>query len=352
MITQLTTLSEFLGLITHVDPSQVPLGGAIKCKNLAQLSPGRLRRIPGVTALSSPVIDASTRIPLAFWAKGLGSGGADQLVAIFMGASTVSVVNVTTGLAMTGPALAAPVFAKQWTATFYNNKWMFAGGDNTSFYQLDSASVYSAVTGTAIPPGGNIIQSFLNRLYVADIPGYSGLVAYTDVLTTNFTNFPTGNIVNVKELPGDITALAINSPTTDKEGIYTQLIIAKHNAIWAYDEVRKDVVSQVVGISNSHTAVNTEAGLIFSGHKGTQHSIFWLPIGGEGEPVDIGEPLNDYFNSTLPIINEYTAHAVNHGRFYKFFYFSTGQTNNPNEFWLDTYLLASEKKVRWYGPDR
>src|SRR5574341_256205 len=351
MITQLTTLSEFLGLITHVDPSQVPLGGAIKCKNLAQLSPGRLRRIPGITALSSPIIDASTRIPLAFVAKGLGAGGADQTIAIFMGASVVSVVNITTGLAMTGPSLAAPSFTKQWTATFYNNKWMFAGGGNGKIFQLDSASAYSEVVGTNLPAAaGNIIQSFLNRLYSTDIAAQPGLVAFTDVLTTNFTNFPTGNIVNVRELPGDITALATNSPTTDKEGIYTQLIIAKHTAIWNYDEIRKDVVSQVIGIANSHVAVNTEAGLIFIGHKGTRHSVFWLPIGSEGEPINIGEPLNDYLNNTVPIDNEYTAHAISHDRFYKLFYSSTGQNNNPNEFWLDTYLLASEKKVRWYGP--
>ncbi len=346
MITQLKPISEFLGLITHVDPSQVPLGGAISCKNMAQLSTGRLRRIPGIVAASSPATDAQVRIPLAFWAKGLGAGGVDQLIAIYIGVSVVSVVNLTAGLVMTGPALTSPAFDLQWTATFYNNLWMFAGGGNTSIYKLDSASVYSAVTGTPPPPGGNLIKSFLNRLYVADIAGSEGIVQYSDVLTTNF---PATNLINVKEIPGKITALAVNSPSTDSAGIGTQLVIAKHTAIWVWDELSKDLVSSAIGFASTNSIVNTEAGLIGLGHKGTRHSVFFLPLGTAGEPVDIGESLVDILNGTTVLVSEHLTHAVLHDRFYKLFFSLTGQNDNPNEVWLDTYLLSTERKTVWYG---
>ncbi len=346
MITVLKQFDQFLGLITQVDSSQVPLGGAISCKNLAQLTPGRLRRIPGVTAASAPAIDASTQIPLSFWAKGLGVSGADQLIAIFIGASTVSVVNLSTGLAMTGPALAAPAFGKPWSYTFYNNKWMFAGGNNSSIYQLDSASAYSAVTGSPSPPAGNLIKAFLDKLYVA-ASATEGLVYYSDTLTTNFPGAT--SLINVKEIPGAITALAINSPSTDTQGIDTDLIIAKQSAIWKYNETSKDLISGVVGFDGSSSLVNTEAGLVGLGRKGNRHSIFLMKVGSAGEPADIGEPLRDILSGTTMIANEHLAHAVLHNGFYKLFFSLTGQNANPNEVWLDTESLARDNSLRWYG---
>jgi hypothetical protein len=346
VITQLKPIPEFLGLVTHIDPSQVPLGGVISCKNMAQFNIGRVQRIPGVSSVATPSVDAQVQVPLSFWARGLGASGEDRLVAVFVGVGAVSIVNLSTGAAMTGPALASPVFGKPWSAAFYNNKWMIGGGDNTSIYQLDSDSTYSAVTGTPTPPGGNLIKALLNRLYVADIAAEPGLVKYSDVLTTNFNAL---NILNVREIPGVIMSLAVNSPTTDTEGIGTQLIISKSNAMWSWDETNKDLISSVVGQASQAAGVNTEAGFIFLGKKGSRYSVFVLKIGTAGEPFDVGEPVKDILDGTTKIANPQLAHAVLHGRFYKLFFSTTGQNNNPNELWLDVYALATEQKVIWYG---
>src|SRR3990172_3024695 len=356
MITKLEPLPTFLGLITNVDASQVPFGGAVSCKNLAQFNPGRLRRIPGIVTASAPVVDSQVRIPLSFLAEGLGASGADQLIAIFMGAGTVSVVNLTTGSSMSGPALAAPVFDKPWSATFYNNKWMFAGGGNTSIYQLDSASAYSAVVedivsappGSQNPPGGNLIKSFLNRLYIADLAGagYEGLVVYSDSLSTNFQ---ASSLVNVKEIAGKVTALAVNSTSTDAVGIDTFLVIAKQSAIWVYNEQVKKLVTSAIGITANSAFANTPIGSLFLGNRGSLRSVFLLPLGTAGEPIDISETLRETLNGASPLVNEGVAHAVYHDKFYKLFYSTGAQNTNQNEIWLDLDAFAREQRIIWYG---
>jgi hypothetical protein len=197
-----------------------------------------------------------------------------------------------------------------------------------------------------VAAGGNLIQSFLNRLYVADIAGQEGVVKYSDVLSTYFA---ASSLINVKEIPGAIVSLSVNAVSTAVAGINTKLVISKRAAMWAYDESSKDTVTQVVGQSGAHSGANTEAGYIFLGAKGSKKSIFWLPIGAVGEPIDIGEALNSLLNVASVIANAHLAHAASHGRFWKLFYSIASQDNNPNELWLDTYLLATAKKVVWYG---
>ena len=347
MITTLQPILVFLGLMTNLDASQIPLGGGLEFKNVAQFDLGRLRRIPGVTASAAAVEDGQLQIPLVFIAKGIGAGGVDQLIAVMEGASAVKVVNLSTGLAMTGPALAAPLFGKPWTSTFYANKYIFAGGGNTSIYQINNATAYAAVTGSPSPPAGNLVISFLDKLYVSDIASAEGEVRVSDTLTTDFQ---ASSIVNVKEIPGKVTALAVNSPSTDQQGIYTQLVIVKKNAIWVYDGTSKDVVSQIVGSDMPASFANTQAGLVFLGRKGQKYTAFLLPIGTTGEPKDVGLGITDLIAGSSAFSPLGAAHAVTHGRFYKLFYSVGTENNNPHEVWLDTETLSMAGDIIWAGP--
>ncbi len=340
MLNIVKPIPQFLGIMTQYDPSQLPLGAAWECKNLAQLVPGRLRRIPGIDSLATVAVDGSVRIPLLAYLKGL-----DISVALYSGAAVRTLVNLTTSAAMSGPALADSA-TTPWSYTFYAQKHVVAGGGNAP-QEVSNGTTYVALSGTSVP-SGNLVQSFLDRLYVADISGEEGIVRYSDALTCVFQAM---SIVNTKEIPGKITALAVNSPSTDNAGIYTQLVIFKRNAIWVWDETSKDVATQEIGTLSPHSAVNTPAGLVFLGKKGKRlNSVFLLRVGTAGEPIDVGEALYDILNGTSPLGNELQANAVLDGRFYKLYFSRGADATNASEVWLDVDTLAANGTPAWYGP--
>jgi len=355
MIRRIESIPAFLGLRTDVHEQQQPLGSAKRVENMAQYDIGTLRRIPGIAVkTNSPGFtrDASNSVPLMFEAE---ISGDKNIIALFVAGDGTSaeLFNLTTNSVMTGPAITGQS-GHLWTVVVYNNKYMFTGATFGPIYQVDSASAYSAVTGTPSPPDGGILASFQNRLYVADIR--NSLVLYSDALTTNFT---ATNLINLKELPGGIQAMAINAPSTDTLGIYTQLVIVKDQAIVVWDETSKDIVTQAIGSKFQHTFINTPAGLLFLGTKsGNQASVFLLPLGSHGEPIDVGVPLRRILNSSSgkslltlsagPFFIP-TAHAVLDGRFYKLWFTRQVDSGNINEVWLDVDALAAEQIPVWYG---
>jgi hypothetical protein len=335
-------IGQFLGLLTQYDASQVPFGGAMSVKNLAQLELGRLRRIPGFAALTPvAVADMAIRIPLLAFVRRLVA--LDYSIAIAVGVASRAVANLTTGAVLSGPALNGG-FDDPWTYTFYNQKHVFSGGGNAP-QEITAATTYVALTGTNVPTG-NLVQSFRDRLFVADIGAEEGIVRYTDVLTSVFA---ATNIVNTKEIPGKITALAVNAVGTDNVGIDTTLVIFKQTAMWSWNETSKDVLSQQIGTKALHTIRNTKAGMVFLGEDAGRYSVFLLPVGTIGEPKDIGEALHDVFNGANPLSNYHVACAAADGNFYKLF-FSRADTPTANtyELWLDIRLLA-QGQVVWYG---
>lgn len=338
-------LPGFLGLMTQYDPSQVPLGGAIVAQNMAMLEEGRLRRVPGITALGTAPVDMSAQVPLLAFVRGLG--GSDYTLAVALGSSVKNIVNLTTGAALTGAALSGS-FGQPWTYAFYNQKHIIAGGGNTP-KEINAAGTYIALAGTNVPTG-NLVQAFLDRLYFADIASEEGIVRYSDVLTTVF---PATNLVNTKEISGKVTALAVLAIGTDQVGIDTFLVIAKRNALWLWNEVSKDVISQTIGSESPHTFVNTQVGLIFLGEDGNRFSVFYIPAGVAGEPKDIGRALHDVLNKTTVLSNAVLAYAVEDQGFYKLTFAHTGFTqNNHSEYWLDLRQMALTGDIIWYGPMR
>lgn len=330
--------------MTQSEPLQLPLGAVTLCQNMAQLTPGKLRRIPGIEDLATVAIDGSERIPLCVYMSGL-TGNPDYTgytIAAYVGTSATTLVNLTLSSSMSGPTLGAG--ADPWTHTFYAQKHIFAG--DHVLYEVTNNSTYVVLTGTNVP-AGNLVQSFLDRLYVSDITSEEGIVRYSDALTTDFQ---AGSIVNVKEIPGAVTALGVNSPSTDSMGIYTQLVIFKRNTIWIWDETSKDIVSQKIGTLSPHTVKNTNAGLLFLGKDGNRNSVFLMPTGTAGEPIDVGEPLRDILNGSTPLSHEDIANAAFDGRFYKLFFSRGTDDTNASEMWLDTSTLLQERAAIWYGP--
>jgi len=336
-------IPEFKGIHTKVDASQLPLGFAVTCKNLVQFDAGRLRRIGGLTALGSAPADASVQVPLMLEVT-FDGGVTYYTLAVLIGASAAVLGNLTSFAAITGPALTGSA-GKPWSITFYNQKYLVAGNGNT-IREITSPTTQIVLTGTSVPVG-SLIRSYLNRLYVSDIAGEEGLVRYTDVLTTTFG---VTNIVNVLEIPGRVTALAVNAKSTDAAGIETDLIIMKRNAMWSYDETKKDLISDVTGTLSPLTWQNTSAGLIGLGLSKNRNSVFLLPLGSAGEPRDIGEALENILNGSNPLVNPELAHAVFHDGFYKLFFSRTDPDDQRQEVWLDADSLAQTGVPVWYGP--
>lgn len=381
-------LGAFIGVIQNVEPSHVPLGGVVVAQNFAQYILGRIQRIPGVTLTTQINVDGSVQIPLLQVVRELGGvGTANQNVAVYLGAGSVAkIVNLSTGLVMTGPALTG-AFGGNWSYTFYAQQHLVVGKGNV-IQQLQNTTTYAAwpFTGslTAAP---ELLQSFLDRLYVVDNTNAEGLVQYSDALTNNFQAL---NIVNTKEVPGPITALGVYVPSTGTMGIRSGLLIFKRNAIWVWDEASKDIISQKIGTRSPRTIQNTPAGVVFLGQKSNISSVFLIPPGLAGyglyhfgEPIDIGKPLYSILNITNSVTWYATtlggavanwgvqwatgggltqpalAHAVVDGKFYKLYFTLGGGTANNVEFWLDLDILTQnpgetregrEPQAIWYGP--
>lgn len=338
-------INSFLGLMTQYDPSQIPLGGAIALQNVAMLEEGRLRKIPGITVLSDAPVDVTVQMPLLFFAESLA--GSNYSIAVgFNIAGNAIIVNLTTDAAQTGPALLGS-FGSIWTNTFYNQKHIVAGGDNHP-QEINAAGTHIDLVGTNVPHG-NLVQSFQDRIYFADIATEEGIVRYSDVLTFDFQ---ASSVVNTKELPGKTTLLAILSASTDQNGVDTYLVISKRNAIWIWNEITKDIISQNIGTESPHTWANTQVGPMFLGKDGNRNSVFYIPGGVAAEPKDIGRALHGLLNSvSSSLVNPQLACAVEDQGFYKLTFAYTGHTtNNHCEVWLDLVRMAKTGEVVWYGP--
>ncbi len=359
------SFTDFLGLITNLDETQIALGGATKVQNIAQLVPGRIRRIPGVTSLGSVAVNGSTQIPLVFYGKELaGVGQPNRTVAVYIGGGSTTLVNLSTGVAMTGPALTSTVNTN-WSYAFYAQQHLVVGKGN-AIQKITADGTYAAlgVTGslTAAP---EMIQSFQDRLYVVDNTNAEGFVQYSDALTNNFQ---AANVVNTKEVPGPITALGIYVPSTGTMGIRSALLIFKQNGIWVWDEASKDLISQKIGSLSPHAIANSPAGVLLLGKKGSINSIYLIPPGMAGyglyhfgEPIDVGKSLFNLLNGSSGITpgQEINAYGVVDGRFYKLFIAVNGATTNSTELWLDLDILTQnpgetregkEPMAIWYGP--
>jgi len=338
MRTESKTLEEFLGIMTHVDATQLPFGAAVSSSNLAQYYTGKIQRIPGIVRFKTDIADGTVRIPLTRVLRGLGGG--NPVVAVYKGTGTTKVINQSAAAEITGPALSSTDLG-YWSHAFYANKHLLAG-DGNAIQEITSATTRIAWVGTSVPLG-SLIAAYLDRLYVSGIASEEGLVRYTDILGTTFA---ASAVVNVKELPGPVTALAINSPTSANEGVQTDLIISKAVGMWLWNEQRKIRITEAIGSKSPATFTNTPAGTFFMGIKGgTLRSVFYMPVGSTSEPRDVGIMLAGALSG---LVNEEVACAVYHDGFYKLFFSRSGLTNQF-ELWLDVDALTEENKIIWYG---
>lgn len=383
-------LGTFMGVIQNVDATHVPLGGVISCQNLAQYILGRIQRVPGVNSQPLINVDGSVQIPLLQVIRELGGVGQPNVnFAVYIGAANaVKFVNVTSVAAMIGPALTATPAGTNWNYAFYAQQHLVVGKGNV-IMQLTNSTTYAAWAFTgSLTAAPEIMQSFLDRLYVVDNTNAEGLVQYSDALANNFQAL---NIVNTREVPGPITALGIYVPSTGTMGIRSGLLIFKRNAIWVWDEASKDIISQKIGTKSPKTIQNTPAGVIFLGEKSNISSVFLIPPGLAGyglyhfgEPIDVGKPLYSLLNVVLGatwyattvggvvatwagaswsasggLLNPALAHGVVDGKFYKLYMaLGAGSVNNV-EMWLDLDILTQnpgetregrEPQAIWYGP--
>jgi hypothetical protein len=344
MKTSKKQIESFLGLLTQYDTSQIPLGGAISLQNIAMLEEGRLRRVPGIAVLGTALVDMGVQVPLLFTAV---FGGIENTLSVSFNSLAGNIVNHTTGAVVAGGTAPLAAFGQPWTHTFYAQKHIVAGGGNHP-YEITAAATKIDLAGTNVPHG-NLVQSFLDRLYVADISGEEELVRYTDILTTDFDAL---NIVNTKEVAGKITALAVLAIGTDVSGIDTYLVIVKRNGIWLWNETSKDNISQAIGSESPHSFVNTQIGLVFAGKDGSRNSVFLIPSASAGEPKDIGRALHGLLNAPdSQLANAVLACAVEDQGFYRLIFAHTGNTtNNHSEVWLDLKHFAATGEIVWYGP--
>lgn len=150
---QTKELDQFLGIYRNMDPTQVPFGGAVTCQNLAQYTPTRLQRIAGLIAQTPVNIDSSISIPLIFEAKELaGVGQPDRIIGVFVGGNGVAtLVNLSLGVAMTGPALIGSA-TDNWTYQFYANQHTLAGGGN-GILQLTGDTTYISLIAAGTQNG-------------------------------------------------------------------------------------------------------------------------------------------------------------------------------------------------------
>jgi len=79
--------------------------------------------------------------------------------------------------------------------------------------------------------------------------------------------FDAASLVNVKELPGKVTALFVSSSTSADTGIKADLVISKLLGMWLWNETRKVQITSSIGTKSPMTFANTPVGTFFLGAR-------------------------------------------------------------------------------------
>ena len=346
MQTQNLTIDKFLGLVTGRDEVNVPLGGTISCAGMAVYPDNRVSRIPGLDDLGT-VSGAEGAITVS-WADTFSSVE-KLMIGMYDNSGVGKIRNLTDSADVTGPALGSgedsTLLSGIWSSTFYLGQRYVANGDDP-IQVITGATTRVNMPATTPPPTARLIQTYLGRLFVVGLD--SNIVSYSDSLDVEF---PTNSKLNIDEVPGSVTAMFINSPTSSAQTIVAELVFAKRGGLVklsgdpADPSSSKDAVSQSVGCISPMTPKNTDAGTLFLGIKGGRFSVYALRLGTAGEPVDIGQALYGILNDgNLQDVQLST--AVFHDGFYKLFLKRDGDIV---EVWGDIRRFLEEQVIIWYG---
>lgn len=368
MKNRVVPITELKGIVTNIDEVSMPLGGMLSCANMARYVPDRFQRIPGLVDIET-VSSAGNGFPIGFTAR--ISGTEYLFVVRSSDSATADVYNLTSAAALTGGASLANnntgYMAGIWTTTYYSGG-VYVSNGLQAIQRITGATTKVSIStggdpGAVTPPKGSLIKSYLGRLYVAGVTEVAGVAAtdtdksrvwYSKSLDgpTAF-NFLATNYFSVDEVPGEVTALAVNSPTSSGSTIVGELIVAKPTGIIklngdpAASNSAKDVVSASIGSEAPHTFVNTPIGLFFLGQSGGILSVYYLPVGSQGEPQDVGQVLRDVLNDVSnPISNIRLSTAIYHDGFYKLF---INRNGTILEEWLDIREIVQSDNMYWYG---
>ena len=231
-----------------------------------------------------------------------------------------------------------------WSWTYHLGDVLVANGEQ-AIQKIIAYNQRQDLTGTPSPPIGRLIKSYLGRLYVAGVQGNEDKVFFSSSFTTDF---PATYYLYSSEVPGAVTALAINSPSTAAGTIIGELVIAKERGLLKLTgdpgdaTSTLDVVSGSVGSLSPRSFVNTDAGLLFFGIAGGMRAVYQLPLGTRGEPIKISHQVDDLLNSGS--IDYQEVWATLHDGFYKLF------LPDGREFWFDIRYLMHQRRPRWWGP--
>lgn len=363
MQTNLIPIKDFLGLKTNSDESFTEFGGVLSCTNMAQYKPFRLQRIPGITdEINIAAADGKFLKSVVVWIAGV-----EYLYTVFSnGSNTVQIRNITNAVNTTGGSALtdtrAGALANIWTSTSYLGT-EFIGNGVQVIQKITGAGTKIDITGTPTPPDGSLLKAYLGRLYVAGVSAVNGVAAtdddkskayYTDSLTETFDY--ANNFLNIAEIPGEVLSLAVNSPSSSAGTIQGELVLGKLNGLakltgdpGVSGGATMDIISSITGTEGPNSWVNTPVGLIFMGVSRGRRSIYFMPLGSQGEPKDIGQDLFDVLNDDTEILtNPRLSHAVYHDGFYKLF-LSRGATPANVEVWLDINKFIRTQIIAWYG---
>ncbi len=364
MRTQVLPIEHFLGIMTNFDEVNMPFGGALSMANMSQFTHNRLQRIPGVVDTIN-IANADGYFPES-WPTRIS--GTDYLMtAIVDAGGTGRVWNVTSAAEVTGGTALTDtgtgLLANIWSSTEYLGQQFISNGIQP-MQRITAATTKVDVTGTPTPPKGMLIKSYFGRLYCAGLTEVAGVTAtdadkskvWYSVSLDDVTDmvFSANAFLNCQEVPGEITSLAINSPTTAAGTIAGELVVGKRSGIMKLTGdpgdggSALDVVSSSVGTDAPHTFVNTPVGLLFMGISFGKRSIYYLPIGSSGEPQEIGQGLLDVLNADSPdnLGDPRLSRAVYHDGFYKLF---IKRGTAIVEVWADITEFIRSQRISWYG---
>ena len=373
MINIIKPIPAFLGNQEGFANHAVPLGGFLECSGLVQYDVGKLEGIPGVGSFLS-LTGTINNIPVA--GVIVFSSNEDVYCVVVYTDGTAKLWNIGANVEITGatsltdayvgfvgkifgagsvigtgvsPPGAISALANIWTRTFYLGQELVANGVQ-AIQKITGYNTRADLTGSPSPPVGCLVQSYLNRLYVAGVSATEDRVYFSNSLTSDF---PSTSYLLTDEVPGWVTALSLNSPTSGGGTIVGELVIAKHAGIIkltgdpAASTSSKDVVSNSVGSDSPHTFINTPLGTMFMGISGGRYNVYLMKYGSSGDPIVVSrtaieKSLND------GISNARLVYAQLHDGFYKLFVETGGEFV---EYWFDVDSALGGSNL-WYGPHR